>query len=309
MTSTTFTLTGDVSVQITVTELDDGSLKFDLFVTEDTGSIGDLNALYLDILDDTLVDGLSVSGTDVTGEKFKADSVTKIDNFTNINGEVVKDYGKFDLGVQFGTSGIGTDDIQSTSFILSHDTTALTIDMFTGQDAAVRLTSVGEIDGSRDDSSKIGGTLEPEEPTGPVHLANDDSMTVSNNETFSEFENDPDPLDGFAFSLLENDTTDGALYLGDVLQGDGMDLPLTDPLTGSNGGLLILNADGTVDFSANGEFDQLAANETTTTHFTYGIEGGSTATLTVTVFGFDPDGGGGGGGDFPLPPPDDPFGF
>ena len=297
-----------MTVGITVTELEDGSLRFDLEVKDDTGSIGDLNALFFDLADDSMADGLSVTGIDVTGEKFKEDGVTKIDNFTNINGEVVNEYGKFDAGVQFGTSGMAQDDIQSTSFVLSHDTTALTIEDVLGQDAAVRLTSVGAEDGAREGSSKIGGTIDPVE-TGPVHVANDDSMTVSSIEEFSPF-GLPDALDGLAFSLLDNDTTDDSYYTGDVLQLNGVDLPADDgyplapalELAGTNGGLLRIQADGTVDFSANSEFNYLGVEDTTTTQFEYGIDGGDTATLTVTVFGFDPDAGGGGGIDDPFGP-------
>ncbi|SLN10012.1 hypothetical protein ROG8370_00126 [Roseovarius gaetbuli] len=75
MSTSTFVLTGDVNIKIIVTELEDGSLKFDLSVLDDTGSIGDLNAIFFDLADDSLADGLTVSGDDVTGVKFKVDGV------------------------------------------------------------------------------------------------------------------------------------------------------------------------------------------------------------------------------------------
>ncbi|SFJ58884.1 hypothetical protein [Jannaschia pohangensis] len=162
---------GGVTVRVTVTEID-GDLRFDLDVLEISGTIGDLNALYLDILDESLLDGLSVVGADVTGTAFDANSVTKIDNFTTIKGEVLKEFGAFDLGVQFGTQGIGKDDIQSVSFVLTHESEALTLDLFIGQDTAARLTSVGEIDGSRDRSLKIGGVADP------IDLPDDDGPIV-----------------------------------------------------------------------------------------------------------------------------------
>ena len=171
MASNTFTLTSDVNIEITITELIDGSLQFDLVVLNDTGSIGDLNAFYFDMLGDSIPDDLSAYGDDVTGTAFKEEGVTKVDNFTNMNGEVVKDLGKFDGGVQFGSQGIGEDDIRETSFTLSSDSTVLTLEMFSLQDIGARLTSVGEEGGSRDGSLKIGGTspeLEVEEPEGPT---------------------------------------------------------------------------------------------------------------------------------------------
>jgi hypothetical protein len=298
----TFEITdGAVKVAVTVTEMADGTLKFDINVLDDTGVIGDLNGLFFDLADDSIADTLVVSGDeDLTGSKIDANSVTKVDSFNNVNGEVVKEDGRFDVGVQFGTQGIATDDIQSTSFYLgTSDGSSLSIADIYNQDFAVRLTSVGEIDGSRDGSVKISGTsdgeiTDPEPPT-PTNEAVNDSMTVSNEETFNAG-GFPDPLDNFQFSLLENDTSNGTdPYAGEVTAANGTEWEEGLIVSGSNGGLLLVNADGTVDFSANGEFDYLVGEETANTQFTYTIEGGSTATLDVSVFVFDDTGGGGGG--------------
>ena len=288
MSTLSFTLDGDVNVSITVTEQPDGSLKFDLMVLDDTGSIGDLNAIFFDLADDSIADGLTVTGDDVTGMKFKADGVTKVDNFTNINGEVANEFGKFDSGVQFGTSGIGKDDIRETSFILSHENQALTIDDILGQDFAARLTSVGEEGGDREGSLKIGGEAptepDPDVDPDPVHEANDDFLTVSETETFNSH-GGTDILDDSASSVLDNDTTDGFDYSGDVKATNGNPGDVGEVVMGSDGGLLIMYPDGSVDFSANGEFDHLDDGETAQTEFTYEIEGGDTATLLVTVWG------------------------
>ncbi|MGH1459807.1 MAG: hypothetical protein ACRBBT_13000 [Paracoccaceae bacterium] len=289
---------GAVKVGVTIAEQSDGSLLFDLDVLDDTGVIGDLNGLFFDLADDSIADSLSVTGADLTGENINANSVSKVDAYNNVNGEVVKEDGKFDIGVQFGTAGIGEDDIRSTSFSLStSDGLPLSIADVLGQDFAVRLTSVGGIDGDRNGSVKISGTSDPiiTEPPEPTNIAANDTMTVTTDETFSDF-GIPDPLDNLVFSLLENDTTaDGQPYAGDVTSVNGAALDEGTIYAGSNGGLLIVYADGTVDFSANSEFDYLGATETANTQFTYGIEGGSTATLDVEVFVFD--GGGGGGGE------------
>ena len=50
---------------------------------------------------------------------------------------------------------------------------------------------------------------------------------------------------------------------------------------------MVISEDGTFDFSANGDFDDLNNGDALITTFTYGIEGGDTATLTVTVLGDD----------------------
>lgn len=283
---------GSVNVAVTVSETVDGSLRFDLEVLDDSGIIGDLNGLFFDLTDDSIADSLVVSGGDVTGIAIKADGVTKVDSYNNVQGEVVKEDGKFDLGVQFGTSGIGEDDIRSTSFTLSTDDgSALSISDIVNQDFAVRLTSVGTEDGAREDSVKISGTSEPiiEEPQ---NIAADDTMTVSSNDIFDFFGN---TVNGFDQSVLGNDTSgDGTPYAGVVTGANGAELG-PDPLVGSNGGLLIIDEFGHVDFSANGEFDHLAADQTDVTTFTYEIEGGDTALIAVTVFGFDGSDGGGGG--------------
>ena len=151
---------GDVTVAVTVTETE-GALDFRVTVLDDTGTIGDLNALFLDFADPGLLGGLSATGDDVTGAVFKAGGVTRIDHFTNIAGEVTQELGKFDLGVQFGTMGIGVDDIRTTTFTLEHDTLDLTLDHLLLMDSAVRLTSVGEEGGAREESLKIGGIVQP----------------------------------------------------------------------------------------------------------------------------------------------------
>lgn len=286
MASMSFVVEGEVNVQVTVTE-SDGDLVFDLLVLDDTGSIGDLNALFFDVLDDSLVSGLSVSGDLITDENFDANSVTKVDSYTNMNGEVVKEYGKFDGGVQFGTQGIGEDDIRATSFTLSHDTEELSLETIALQDFGVRLTSVGEEDGTRDGSLKI-GTTAPDAPEDPI------SVVDATNDTMLVF---ADNADGFDFldsgtTVFANDMKDGGAYDGGLYQ-DGTLLTAPITLAGSNGGTLTIYPDGTVDFNAQGDFDSLASFEEALTSFTYEIENGVTATVDVTVLGLSgPDFGG-----------------
>lgn len=290
MSTLTFTLYGDVNVRIVVSELTDGTLQFDLSVLDDSGSIGDLNAVYFDLADESVTSGLSVSGDDVTGMAFKQDGVTKVDGgYTNINGEVVNELGKFDAGVQLGTSGIGTDDIRESSFILSHSSMDLTLDMLLSQDFALRLTSVGAEDGPRDDSTKIGGEAPPDPDTpDSVKVAVNDLLVVDENETFNA-SGAPDEMvgaNGPQFSVLENDEMD-FYFLESVESVNGDPAAVDQIVTGSYGGQMIIRVDGSVDFSANGEFDALNAGDTATTEFTYSIDGGSTATVTVLINGLD----------------------
>lgn len=309
-TSMTFTIEGDVNVSITITEVD-GALQFDVTVLDDTGSIGDLNALFFDLADDSLTEGLIITGEDVTGTQLKVDGVTKIDNYTNMNGEVVKDLGKFDGGVQFGTSGMAEDDIRSTSFTISHETAELSLADFALQDFGIRLTSVGEEGGAREDSLKLGGTASdvPDDPTGPTEAAINDIMTVDETAAFGRGDTF-DFLDSGASSILANDLGDcDEPYSGVVTSMNGISVDPTSTeatpifVQGSNGGTLMITADGSINFSATNidgsgnPFESLNDGESMSTFFDYTLEGGSTATLEVVVNGIGDGGGGGGGGD------------
>ena len=293
MSSSTFIIEGEVNVSITITEVN-GTLQFDVTVLDETGSIGDLNALFFDLADDSLTSGIQILGDDVTGTALKVDGVTKIDSYTNMNGEVINDYGKFDGGVQFGTAGIGTDDIRSTTFTMSHDSQDLSLSDFSLQDFGIRLTSVGTEDDSRTDSLKLGGTA-PEFDNTPATSPNDDSFT------FTSYEIDNPPglpdvdADGFDFNVLTNDTVNGTAYTGQVTSVNGSTDLVGQVVAGSDGGTIVIYPDGTIDFSAlnddgSSPFDALGEDETATTSFTYGIDG-SDQTLTITVVGLGDTGG------------------
>ena len=310
MATATFVIEGDVNVQITITENADGTLTFDLEVLEDTGTIGDLNALFFDLYDDSRTASLEVGNVTYTNRDgttgsdfdtaFKLDGVTKVDNYTNMNGEVINELGKFDGGVQFGTSGMATDDIMSASFTLSSsDGLPLTLADFNMQDFGIRLTSVGTIDGAREDSLKLGGNSDGWDTGGgggPDPAVFDDYMTVTETEGFTPpFAPDPtatDMLDTGELSLLAND-----LDQFQIIAANGTGAP-GDVIYGSAGGIARINSDGTVDFSCfdlegNNAFEELADGESAETSFTYTTEDGLEATLFVTVLGVD---GGGPGG-------------
>ena len=155
----TFVIEGDINTEFTLSEQADGTIKVDVSIT-DSALIGDLRGVFFDISADWMTDGITITGDDVTAYVTDEDGVKKVSNSVNINGEILNTYGKFDVGVEFGTNGISNDDIQSTSFTIASADGPLSLDLFEAQDFALRYTSVGEEDGARDGSLKIGGESE-----------------------------------------------------------------------------------------------------------------------------------------------------
>lgn len=302
-----FILSGDVAIKVIVTELD-GALDFEVSVIQPgedgyTGQIGELNGLFFDMAGD--VDGFSSltanDGVDDLSLESGEASVANLGGGINLNGEVVKDLGKFDVGIVTATTGLGKGDLQDITFTLTADV-PLTLADVAGMDFGVRLTSVGEPDGSRDGSSKIGGTAPDapvEEP--PVNMATDDVLTVFENETMGGIDAF-DFLDDGSANLLFNDTTTQSgvtsAYAGTLtgIEGTAVDgAPVT--VTNADGGMLTVYSDGRVDFATNGNWDYLAMDEVAQTSFAYEIDGDA-ATLTVNIIGLeDLIGPGPGGGD------------
>jgi len=123
-------------------------------------------------------------------------------------------------------------------------------------------------------------------------------------------QNDPPSADDDSATVLE----DGPPVAINVLQGDG-DIDLGDTLSVASvspdadgdgvSGAVSVNADGTITYNPDGQFEDLAAGESATDQFTYlvtdGNGGTDVGTVTVTIFGEDevapPDGGDGEDGD------------
>ncbi|WP_227285131.1 Hint domain-containing protein [Boseongicola sp. H5] len=117
-----------------------------------------------------------------------------------------------------------------------------------------------------------------------VKGANDGPVAVGNAYTVERGEGAGD-VDG---NVLTDDTGTGidSDAEGDVLSVVGVGAPTGNvgaPVAGDNGGLFTINADGSVDFSADGEFDGLGLNQTATTSVTYTVADGNGATSTATV--------------------------
>nr|WP_320135597.1 Ig-like domain-containing protein [uncultured Amphritea sp.] len=171
----------------------------------------------------------------------------------------------------------------------------------TGLPAGLTInSSTGVISGTVDHSASQGGTAGV---YNIVVTATDDAnatvtqsfdWTVTNPapeavaDTNSTDENAAQLVVNAANGILNNDTdTDGDTLT--VSEVNGVAANVTAPVTGTNGGSFILNADGSYVFNDNGDFEALAVGQTATTQVTYTVtdsEGGTdTATLTITVTG------------------------
>ena len=160
--------TGDpTSVKITLTE-SGGDIIVNVKVNE---GHGDLRGVFLNIADDSLLDGLSVTGVDVTD--FATGQVKNLGQGANLTGDGSPC--PCDIGVEIGIpgsggpQGTGPDYIEETSFTLSHDSIDLLLSMFASQTAGIRVTSVGP-EVCFDGSSKLSVTLPQPvpEPTSAV---------------------------------------------------------------------------------------------------------------------------------------------
>lgn len=201
--SMTFTIGENPEIQVTVTEQNDGSLLVDLDTNEDSTIIGDISGLFFDVADESLLNGLSVTGEDVTGSKFGANAVSNLGKGVNMHGAGEPGDGPFDAGVKFGSPGKSADDIQETSFTLSHDDFALTLEDLSEMDFGVRLTSVGPQDGPREGSLKLIDQAPvvqdlPDEDTPNIPENNNTAVPVDDlsDDNNTENESQPDDLTG-----------------------------------------------------------------------------------------------------------------
>lgn len=160
-----FLIEGDVNTEVVLTQLENGDIQVSLEVLggddpDATGQIGDIRGLFFNIGDDSKLSEMSVTGDDVTGVDIGANSVVNLGNGINMNGNNGSPAGGYDAGVKIGTPGMGGDDIQFTTFTLSHPD-GLSLSDFSGETFGLRLTSVGNEDsGNREGSLKLVGECE-----------------------------------------------------------------------------------------------------------------------------------------------------
>ncbi|WP_143278178.1 hypothetical protein [Bradyrhizobium sp. UFLA03-84] len=141
--SISFTVPGSPGAEVTVVE-DGGNLDFTVTMQ---GPKADLSGLFFDFTNGKL-SSLQVTGDpDITQFVTGAGSVINLKNGVNMNGAKVP---AFDVGMEFGLAGIGSNhlDIHSTSFVLSDAAHDLSIDDLhpTGETGivGVRTLSVGQ---------------------------------------------------------------------------------------------------------------------------------------------------------------------
>ncbi|MCB0969319.1 MAG: cadherin-like domain-containing protein, partial [Ilumatobacter sp.] len=258
--SVTFIIEGDVDTRVTVTEVMIGdpeagdariALQFDVEVLDTSGAIGDLRALFFDLegidVDDKSllivpVEGPDGAATPITGTAISEAGVSSLGRDTVMNGAELRKAGKFDVGVAFGTAGIGKDDVRSASFQIALEDGDLGLEQLALSDFGLRYTSVGAEGGRRDGSSKI---VELD----AVKSASDDSVTTLEDHAVSGNVLDNDQISGTVTSALVD------------LDGDGDEEPLVigAPTEISDGdvpvGTLTLNEDGSFTFEPAPNYD------------------------------------------------------
>lgn len=152
------------TVQVTITENANGTLTFTVTQLVSAGAyLGDLRGLFFDVADEDLIGTLSGTSLSDPLTEFQQgdDTVKDLGQGANMQG-LLGDSGGYDVGIEIGTQGIGTDDVRTFSFTLESTARALTLADFANVDFGVRITSVGQdiggdgiIDTSRSGSSKI----------------------------------------------------------------------------------------------------------------------------------------------------------
>ncbi len=170
--------TGDPA-SATIQLNDDGGIITGLITVQPNPNIGDLRAVFLQVIDESILPGLSITGPDVTDFIIGNNDVTSVGN-ANVNGDGSP--GPFDIGIAFGTPGLGADDIQSTAFFMNHASTDLALSMFDLTRWGLRMTSVGLDGGPREGSSKlnvVGIQLTGLEPPGNPTPSGDPDPTPS----------------------------------------------------------------------------------------------------------------------------------
>ncbi len=143
----------DVTLELTLDAgAEDGTISGRFEVTE---GVADLRGLFLNIADTSLLDGLVIEGDEVTGLAFGAVSNMKQGNNVNGGGSPCP----CDIGITFGSPGIGKDDLSVVEFVISHGDVDLDLSLFQDQYVGGRATSVGSDDDDRDGSSKLIGVV------------------------------------------------------------------------------------------------------------------------------------------------------
>jgi|GEM_PF-2769359 len=246
-----FTIAADTAtITVTVQGQSYREANSDVIVVSESETSGDLEAVN--------GTGTSVLGNDITDAGAYNDTVATVNgSVTNVNATAAGSNGgvirvNADGTVDFDAAG-DFDHLRDGEVA----ETSFTYTIQGGEEATIIVQVNGETD----------------------YAANDDVIVVSELEGFGDD-------DG---NVLSNDTEEGAAYGGDVVAVNGDAALVGTLIDGDNGGSLIINADGSFDFSADGDFDNLDTGSSETTTFTYEIEGGEMATVSFEVEGITQD--------------------
>lgn len=120
--SINFIIPGSPGATVTVVE-DAGKLEFTI---SDIGPKADISGLFFDFTNTKLA-GLTAAGLNITQFVTGANSVGNLKNGVNMNGRQVS---LFDVGMEFGLAGIGSDhqNLSTVSFVLSDAANDLSLD-------------------------------------------------------------------------------------------------------------------------------------------------------------------------------------
>ena len=284
--SITFMVEGLVDTKIKVSELDDGTLQFDLEVLG-SGFIGDLRGLFFDLNGyDVDTNDLSVTGIggsqDLIGKtKFGENSIDRVQGDVNVKGHVIKQQGRFDGGIEFGTEGMAKDDVSSVSFVLAAGSGGLSLDSLDLADLALRYTSVG-MGNYREGSAKTAGMTSG--------VAYNDTFTVDENTqgTIDLLNNDTNGIqaDGSRKTVVSVRDADGTFLA--PASGEGFERAVV--IAGLELGTLTVSDDGYVTFVADGaDVDKLGHDAEPTYGFTYETQSSTgnlaTADVVLTIDG------------------------
>lgn len=138
----------------------DGLTDVQMSVEMLSGNIADLRGFFFNLSDDSLLSSLQITGSTVTATKVDTDGdgTAEVSQVGTQSISAVINPLSFEAGVAFGTAGIGDDDLQSITFVLSSPTADFTYDALVGESIGVRATSVGD---DREGSSKLTAVVPP----------------------------------------------------------------------------------------------------------------------------------------------------